>query len=240
MGVEDDAQRLGSSDVETIIAYRQSRVVCEHGPDTSNSLGQSYLNTFLYGWTHAPIEAFKRAEKLTLEALSIDPSSVDGHRLLGQVYLHRRQHDLALIELERAIAINPNDAQSHAVQGMLLVWGGHPDGAINALETALRFDPGMNSESLAHLGLAYYLKKRYEDAIKVLERSSKQNADYLFAHQLLAASYGQWGRSEAAARETAAVRRLDPFFDVDSFGSLARDPADAAKLVDGLRKAGLE
>ena len=208
--------------------------------DAYTGLGRTYLNAFLYGWTHAPGDAIKRTEQLVRRAMSIDPSSVDGYRLRGNLNLLHRQYDLALIGLERAIAINPNDAYSHHIQGVVLVWAGRPDGAINALETALRFDPRMNAEGLATHGLAYYLKERYGDAVTVLRQSAKASTDYLYAHQILTAALGQLGRSEAAAREAAVVRRLDPFFDTGQSGSLFRDPADRAKLVDGLKKVGLE
>ena len=47
------------------------------------------------------------------------------------------------------------------------------------------------------------------------------------------------GRKDDATRSVLTVRRLAPFFTTDEYGSLFRDPADAARVVDGLRKAGL-
>jgi len=34
--------------------------------------------------------------------------------------------------------------------------------------------------------------------------------------------------------------RLDPFFELDSYGTVFRNSEDRAKIVDGLRKAGLK
>jgi tetratricopeptide (TPR) repeat protein len=90
------------------------------------------------------------------------------------------------------------------------------------------------------LGLAYYLKERYDDAIRTLERGLARKPDFAGTHIALAAAYAQSGRSEAAAREAATVLRLDPFFEVDSYGTLFRNPADRDRIVDGLRKAGLK
>jgi len=207
--------------------------------DAYAGLGWTHLNAFLFGWTDAPMEALERSQKLAQQALAISDGSVDGHRLLGRIYLNRHQHDLAMVELERAIAQNPNDAQSYAEQGILLVWSGRPDGAVTSLEIALRFDPKMNAESLAHLGLAYYLNRRYGEAVKFLERSIGQSPDFQFGHQILAAAYGQLGRSQEAFREADAVRRLYPFFQVDEYGRQFRDPEHAAHVIDGFRKAGL-
>jgi tetratricopeptide (TPR) repeat protein len=123
---------------------------------------------------------------------------------------------------------------------LVLVWSSRSDGAILALKTALRLDPNMGEEGLFHLGLAYYLKGRYEDAILNLERSNVRNPNLLLTHVGLAAVYGQINNSAGASRATAAIRRLDPFFSVDGFGELFQNQDDAAKVTDGLRKAGLK
>ena len=75
--------------------------------------------------------------------------------------------------------------------------------------------------------------------MKFLERSIAQRPDFQFAHQVLAAAYGQLGRAGEASREANAVRRLYPFFEVDQYGRQFRDPQHASHIIDGLRKAGL-
>ncbi|MCZ6861192.1 MAG: adenylate cyclase [Alphaproteobacteria bacterium] len=232
--------RFGETDnFEARVMFRKAIDLDASYADAYAGLGWTYLNTFLFGWTDAPKEALERSQKLAQQTLAINDSSVDGHRLLGRVYLNRHQHDLALIEVERAIALNPNDAQSYAEQGVILVWSGRADGAIISLETALRFDPKSNAVSLAHLGLAYYLKMRYAGAAISLERSIVQSPDFQFAHEVLAAAYGQLGRASEASREANTVRRINPFFEVDEYGRQFRDPQDAAHIIVGLRKAGL-
>ena len=59
-------------------------------------------------------------------------------------------------------------------------------------------------------------------------------------HLALAATYARLGRTAEAARAAAAVRRLDPFFEVDSFGTGFRQPAHREAIVAGLRAAGLK
>ena len=61
----------------------------------------------------------------------------------------------------------------------------------------------------------------------------------MFDYVVLAVSYAQLGRPDEARRAAETVRRLDPFFKVDDFGSLFSDPAHANQFVEGLRKAGL-
>lgn len=62
---------------------------------------------------------------------------------------------------------------------------------------------------------------------------------------LLAYEYVLRGRSHFSRRTRAEntkarhIRRLNPFFDVTTFGSAFQNPADRQKLVAGLLKAGL-
>jgi hypothetical protein len=62
----------------------------------------------------------------------------------------------------------------------------------------------------------------------------------LGSHLVLAAAYAQAGRTEDAAREAEEIRRLDPFFKVDDFGTAFRNRSDRDKIVAGLHKAGLK
>ncbi len=93
-----------------------------------------------------------------------------------------------------------------------------------------------------NLGLAYYLQGRYDAAIAILERGLGRfpQAEYGFAQIALAAAYAQAGRSEDAAKAAEEVRRLAPFFEIDGFTALFRDPEQQEHIADGLRKAGFE
>jgi adenylate cyclase len=90
------------------------------------------------------------------------------------------------------------------------------------------------------LGLGYYLKGQYDTAISTIERGVAQYPDFAGNYLALAASYAQAGRSEEAARAAAEVLRLDPFFEVESYGTVFRNPADRATIRKGLIKAGLK
>jgi TolB-like protein/class 3 adenylate cyclase len=204
------------------------------------ALGWTFLNTVLYGWGGSPSSELRRAEELARKATALDDASIEGHRLLARVLLMRRNHDLAVLELERAISLNPNDANSYADQGLIFVYSNRIDAAIRSLEVALRIDPNMTPEALMHLGMAYYLKGQYTNALPWLERGIARNPDNVFIHIVLAATFAQLRRETDAARSAASVLRLDPFFRTERYGSLFSDSASAAHIVDGLHKAGLK
>ena len=202
-------------------------------------LGWTYRKAVGHGWTEFPGQALQQAHDLAQKALSLEESA-SAYRLLGYVYLPRRQYDLASHTLERAIELNPNDWDSLSILASVMLYTGRPDEAIQTYETTLRFNPAMEVDRLFELGLAYYLEMRYDDAIRTLEQGVGRNPDHVFLYIALAAAYAQADRPEDAARAAATVRRLHPFFEVASFGTRFRNPADRASIAQGLRKAELK
>jgi adenylate cyclase len=204
------------------------------------ALGRSYYESASYGWTEFPNQALQRAHDLAQTALSLEESNGSAHTLLGEVYVRLRQYDLAASELRRAIELNPNDARSYNTLGSVMLYSGRTDNAIKSLEAALRFDPRRGPGYYMELALAYYLKRRYQDSVRTLEKGLSRRPDFVGYHMALAAAYAQLGRSEDAANSAATVLRLHPFFEVDSYGSVFRNPKDRAAIIEGLRKAGLK
>jgi tetratricopeptide (TPR) repeat protein len=90
------------------------------------------------------------------------------------------------------------------------------------------------------LGLAYYLKGKYEDAIRTLQIGLARNPDFVGNYIAVAAAYAQTGRSEKAARAAEKVLRLHPFFEIESYGAKFRNQEDLAAIIAGLKKAGLK
>jgi adenylate cyclase len=204
------------------------------------ALGWSHFLSGGHGWTEFPNQALERTHDLAQKALGLEESNASAHALLGTVYLWRGQYDLATSELQRAIELNPNDARSHSRLGSVMLYSGRTDDAIHSYETTIRTDPNTPEHNLIQLGLAYYLKGRYGDAIRTLRKIVSRWPNSAGAHVALAAAYAQSGRPEDAKRAAQTVLRLNPFFELESYGSLFRNPADRAAIVEGLRKAGLK
>jgi adenylate cyclase len=203
------------------------------------ALGLTRLKAVGYGWTEFPDEALKQAESLAQKAIELDDGSAEAHALLGRVYTIRGQFDVAISEEERAIALNPNDAGSYATRGAVLVYSGHPKEAIESFEIAMRLNPSMGSSRYEPVGWAYYLQRRYEEAVTALQAGVRTSPSDYYNYAGLAASYAQLGRTDEAMHAAGEVRRVWPFFDVDSFVAQF-DSANRALIVEGLHKAGLK
>jgi tetratricopeptide (TPR) repeat protein len=204
------------------------------------ALAWSHLWDFFYGGTEFPNRALQQAHDLAKKALSIDASNAGAHFVLGTVHVRRGKYDLATSEFQRAIELNPNDPRAHEDIGDVMLYSGQTDNAVHSFETALRFNPNLSPGSFMNFGLAYYLKGRYPEAIKTVKKGLIRNPDFAGYHVVLAAAYAKLGRQEEAMHSAAAVLKRQPFFEIESYGSIFRNPDDRAKIVEGLRKAGLK
>jgi TolB-like protein/class 3 adenylate cyclase/Tfp pilus assembly protein PilF len=202
-------------------------------------LGLAYYDMVVLGWTEFSDDMLARAEELARRALSIDPESVEAHRLLSRVHNVLLQYAPALLEIDLALALNPSDAESHSQRGSILLWTGRLEEAIAAFETAFLLNPGLSASSALDLGLAYYTAHRHDDAVRFLEREALRHPDFVFIPVVLAAAYAQLGRSADTQRMAETVRRRLPVFDPQTFGSRFQNRAHHDYLIDGLRKAGL-
>lgn len=201
-------------------------------------LGRGYLELAEVGWTEDPDRAVGRAMQLARKALSIDPENIDGLSLIAATHAFRTEYDKALAASERLLAINRSDAGALFGRSYVLLWLGRIDEAVRTGEMALRFEPNARVSAIFHLGLAYYEARRHADAVRVLEQGIARYVDNSYLYAVLAAAYAQLGRPAAAAKTLQAFYRLNPFFDVRTFGSRFRNPAHHAYLTEGLLKAG--
>ncbi|HSV24612.1 MAG TPA: tetratricopeptide repeat protein [Xanthobacteraceae bacterium] len=201
-------------------------------------LGRVDLTAVALGWTPDPAGALRRAESLARKSIGIDEFNPAAHVLLGRTYARLGEYDRALDALKRAMAQNPSDPDTYAGLGDSLLWSGDIEAAIQTLETAEQLDPKLSTEDLFNLGAAYFLVGRNQEAVRRFERTIARNDSTAFIHAMLAAIHAEAGRQDELARERAELRRLDPFFDLTTFGSLFRNPEHRKKIVSALRQAG--
>jgi TolB-like protein/DNA-binding winged helix-turn-helix (wHTH) protein/Tfp pilus assembly protein PilF len=202
-------------------------------------LADTYHIATVMGWAESPTAFLNRAADLANKALSLNESEVHARSILGRIHIFYRRYEQARAEIDRAIAINPNDADGLAARGNILMWSGQTDAAIEALELAQRIDPELNPFDRSALSLAYYLKQRYDAAAEQAELNLRRTEGANFSRIVLAAADAQLNRTEETAQAVAAIRRLDPTFDPEEFGTKFLSTGDLEHLRDGLRKAGL-
>ena len=191
------------------------------------------------GWAESPTASLDQAEELAHKALALDDSNVRARIILSRVHVFYQRYDQAKAEIDRALAINPNDASGIAGRGNILMWLGQTDAAIEDLELAQRIDPDLVPMDRFALSLAYYLKGRYDSAIEQAELNLRRSAGANFSRIVLAAAYAQQNRTADVERVVSIVRRADPTFEPQEFGTKFLSSGNLEHLREGLSKAGL-
>jgi adenylate cyclase len=199
------------------------------------TLGQSYV----YGWYEDRDSTVRQiVEELQL-ALALDDTDSDVHRILAAVNLAaHHDHEKAFFHQERALALNPNDDLIVVQQGEILTWLGRAEEGIEWIQKAMRLNPYHPERFWSHLARAYFVARRYEEAIKALQRLN--DADHAkFA--ALAACQAALGNETAAKDLTREVLKRVPDFCVDDYLATQhyKQSSDLEHCRAALLKAGL-
>jgi tetratricopeptide (TPR) repeat protein len=163
-------------------------------------LGWTYWHEWLFQWSQDP-QTLGRSEELARKALALDDTLPEAHHLLSIVYGLKNQPELALAEVERVIVLAPSDADAHSTLASVLIRLERPAEAIRAAEQALRLHPRARFWYSWHLGRAYRLLGRYEEAIAAQQQALLGNPNSLFPYLDLVLYYGEAWLSQ---------RRQDP------------------------------
>lgn len=203
-------------------------------------LGLTEFAKVSYGWTEFPGESLERSFTYGQKAVKLDPNNAKAHELLSSVYTFQNKFDLAIIEAQQALELNPNSSTNYSQLGWALLWSGQVDESISVLEISLLLDDVWVRNAWYHLGIAYYLKGKYEKALDILEKGHIKRPDFVGYHIILAATYAQLNRLQDAQDSVDNVLRFDPFFEVQYFGTAFQNQNHRVLIADGLRKAGLQ
>jgi len=198
-------------------------------------LGQSFVN----GWSADSTATVRAAEREVTLALSLDENDSDVHRVLAAIQLSiHHDYDRALYHQERALALNPNDDLIVVQQGEMLTWTGRADEGIEWIEKAMRLNPYHPERFWNHLGRAFFVARRYGDAVKAFQRITRADASHM---AFLAAAYAALGDDGAAKLAVQGVLKHDPAFSVARYIETQhyKHDADREHHREALLRAGL-
>jgi adenylate cyclase len=193
----------------------------------------------MYGWTEFPNRSLEQAHAYVLKAIRFDPHNARAHSTLGYIHMRTEAYDQAIDELQKAIELNPNDWGSYRHQGAVMLYSGRIDEALKLYKIAFKYDPYESPGIFMNMGIIHYLKGEYDDALKWLQNGAGRYPSFLGLQLMLAATFAQLDRNADAKAAAEQVRRISPFFEVDFYGGVYRNPEDREKITAGLHKAGL-
>lgn len=204
-------------------------------------LAQTYAADYRNQWTDRRAAALDRALEFARTAQQINPDIPETHWTLAYAYVHRREHDRALLELDKALRLNPSYADAYAFMGGIETGRGRPAEGVALLRTAMRLNPEAGYLYFMLLGRAYLFLGDLEQARLNLEHSLLRNPEFLDARVYMAALHLAAGDKAAAAWEAEEIRSLRPDFNARSWleTNPTADAALRARLLQTLVELGL-
>ena len=205
-------------------------------------LAWTHVFDFMNGWSDEPDVSLDRAMQFATRALELNASLPLAYFVRGLVHRERGEHVKAMVEAEKAITLDPSYANGHILMSTLLYYAGRPEEGLERIYHAISLNPHYPYNYPFHLGQAYFVLHRYDEAIEAFKQGLASNPSAERLHIWLAAAYAQSGNIEDAEWEIEEVLMANPDF---SLAKLERafpfsDPADLDHLLQGLYKAGLE
>ncbi len=204
-------------------------------------LGMAYMLDHQNHWSDTPETSLDQAERFVGEAIARDDKDPFGHYVAALVAMFGKDHERWAREADRALSLNPNFALALNARGVVYVYTGEPAKAIPYIERAMRLDPAYQQQYLHFLGTAHFVAGDYETAAMLFRDRISINPTTDLSRAFLASALGHLSHLDEARRIWRELKEINPGYSpVDHIGRLPfRDPADAEKFTDGLRKAGL-
>jgi adenylate cyclase len=146
---------------------------------------------------------------------------------------------MALQHMQRAVEINPTNQWNQADMGLVLTFTGRAQEALGWYARARQIDPYFDPPWYwRQIGQTYMTLGMYHEALSALAHIPGHT--YRTA-ALMAGCHARLGDMESAGKCAADCLAMMPAYSIRGFVSKEpyRDPADAERLADSLRLAGL-
>ncbi|MEK1889269.1 MAG: adenylate cyclase [Phyllobacterium sp.] len=201
-----------------------------------------YLDEDRFGYnpqSSAPTP-LERALKSARRAVELDPDNVRALQALMTALFFNHQLAESMRVGEQALAINPNDTELMGEFGVRLAMGGEWRKGAQVLDQALAFNPGGAGYYHGNRALAAYMVEDYDTALVEIRQANLQK--FPLFHLVAAVIYAEKGLMTDARREGATFVAMRPGFLANLVSELnLRNirPGDQARMIAGIRKAGL-
>lgn len=204
-------------------------------------LGWTYAYAMMNGWGDNRTLLHNKALELANKALALHDQIPMAYFTRGLIYRDQKLYNQALIEAEKVIAIDPSYANGHVLLATLMYYAGRAEDGLARMKYAARLNPHHPHNYPFHIGQAYFVLHRYDEAIEAFEKGLETRPGSQRIHLWLAAAYAQSGRLDDAKWEVEKILLLDPEFDYEKLHEIFpfKNPVDLEHFLAGLRKAGL-
>ena len=185
-------------------------------------------------------DTLERMLKAARRAVELDPSGHRGYHAMALAHFYRKEIPAFRTAADRAIALNPLDGCNVAHLGSFIAYAGEWERGCGLVERALQLNPNHPGWFWFPLSMNAYRKGDYEAALGYALKINLPN--FLWSHTMLAAIYGQLGQQEEAGKAVQELLKLNPQAAqiILAAWQSRYDPELVHRLIEGLRKAGLD
>ncbi len=211
------------------------------------ALAKLYVSAWTELWhenTGSTVAGWGRAREQMAAAMK-KPSPL-AFSIQSRMNLVNKRYDEAISDAESAIRLDPNSAFGYLALANAQGYAGLSNEAIENTRKALRLDPNFPAPYLNVEGRVLYDQKRYEDAVRTLNRAVAANPRERNAMVVLIAAHGQLDRIDEAK---AILAQLNENLERDKLPKLTttwlrnnwpyRQSESKLHLYEGLQKAGV-
>ena len=206
------------------------------------SMAMIPMTAYLNKWDEDGGDLLQAGHDLAEQAVELDDLEPNAHLALSIALLWMRKIDRAIVETERAIVLDPNFALAYFSLAVMRHYAGDSTAALKLLTTSTRLDPHVTDLVLHNTALCHFMLGDYGAATTKLRQRIAQSPDTDISRALLAATYGQQGRVADAQEIWAELLVVNPEYSFAQKREILpyKNPQDLERIVEGLRKAGIE
>ena len=170
-------------------------------------------------------------------AVEVDPVDALAHSALAWILGVQGNFAVSEAEFETALRLNPGDAEILALYSVWASAFGHPEHGAEMADHAIRLNPNYQVWQAWNFSTAYFAAG-FEDALRILERLSKDDYNF-YSWVYRAASYAALGRAAEAKAATSDALQHFPDLTIEGFtGTADNADSDRIRLIGPMRAAG--
>jgi adenylate cyclase len=237
--------RVNKTDrTEAIRLFREAIALDSEFAAAHARLAQALWGSVRLGYAVDTARTIASARTAAEQAVSLDPNEPMAHLALGRVHIYSGEVEMAIGEMQTAIAVNPNFAWGHYGLGWAYFYGaGQAEQSLPHLDTALRLSPRdpMRWMTLSLKGAALRTLGRHDEAIAHCRQACQLPDAGFLPYMQLAAALTEAGQISEAQTAVEKVMQLQPALSIGFVRNrfVRMNESYLERLLDSLRKAGV-